>query len=90
MDTGQVPEFELHDVTVKLAIMYEKILEYLKLQLSAKCDHLRVTNPQNPRTMAKQILVCKAALVALLYKDGWTITLPTSNFYLLRENNKPK
>lgn len=31
MDAGQVPEFELHNVTAKQAIMYEKPLEYSKL-----------------------------------------------------------
>lgn len=45
IDTGQIPEFELQNVIARLAMMYKRILEYLKLQLSAKCDRLRATNP---------------------------------------------
>lgn len=48
-------------------MIYERILEYLKLQLFAKYDHLRITNPRNPRTMAKQVLVYEIAL------DGFAI-----------------
>ncbi len=67
MDAGQVTEFELHDVTTRLAMIYERILEYSKLQLSAKHDRLRETNPRNPKTMAEQALACEAAL------DGFAI-----------------
>ncbi len=67
MDTGQVPEFELYDVTARLAMMYERTLEYSELQLSAKRDRLRATNPRNLRIMAKQALACEAAL------DGFAI-----------------
>lgn len=62
IDVGQVPEFESQHVTAKLAIMYERTLEYLDLQLFAKRDRLCATNPQNPKTIAKQALVCKLAL----------------------------
>lgn len=62
VDTGQVPEFELHDVTARQAIMYEKTLEYSKLQLSAKCARLRITTPQNLKTTAEQVLAYEKAL----------------------------
>ena len=67
MVAGQVPEFELYGVTAKLAMMYERTLEYSELQLSAERDRLRVINPRNPKTMAKQALACTAAL------DGFAI-----------------
>lgn len=38
IDVCYVSEFELHDVTAILAMIYKKILEYLELQFSAKCD----------------------------------------------------
>ena len=62
MDTGQVPDFELHDMTTRLAMIYEKTLEYSELQISAECNCLRVTNPQNPRTIAEQTLAYEKAL----------------------------
>ncbi len=62
MDAGQLPDFELHDITTRLAIMYERTLEYSEYQLSAKCNRLRTIKPQNPRTMAKQALACEEAL----------------------------
>ena len=52
MDAGQVPDFELDDMTARLAMMYERTLEYSELQISAKRNCLRATNPQNPRTIA--------------------------------------
>ena len=61
-DAGQVPDFELHDVTAKIAMMYESTLEYSKLQISAEHNRLRATNPQNPRTIAVQALACEEAL----------------------------
>lgn len=62
IDVSQVPEFELYDMTAKLTMMYKETLEYLELQLSAERDHLYATNPQNPKTIAKQVLACSAAL----------------------------
>ncbi len=67
MDAGQVPKFELHDVTARLAMMYERTLKYSELQLSAEHDRLRATNSRNPRTMAEQALAYEAAL------DGFAI-----------------
>ncbi|WP_375449210.1 C-terminal helicase domain-containing protein [uncultured Nostoc sp.] len=61
-DAGQVPDFELHDVTARLAMMYKRTLEYSKLQISAERNRLRATNPRNPRTIAKQALACEKAL----------------------------
>ncbi len=67
MDASQVPEFELHDMIVKLAMIYERTLEYSELQFSAERDRLYVTNPWNARTMSKQALTYEAAL------DGFAI-----------------
>lgn len=53
IDAGQVSHFKLHNVTARVAIMYERILEYLKCQLFAKHDYLHITNPRNQRTMAE-------------------------------------
>ena len=44
MDADQIPDFELHNMTAWLVMIYEKILEYSKCQLSAKCDRLRTIN----------------------------------------------
>ena len=62
IDAGQVPDFELNDMITRLAMMYEKTLEYSEPQISAKHNCLRVTNPQNPRTIAEQTLAYKKAL----------------------------
>ena len=62
IDTSQVSDFELHDMTARLAMMYEKTLEYSKLQISAKRNCLRTTNPQNPRIIAEQALAYEEAL----------------------------
>ncbi len=62
IDAGQVPQFELYNVTARLAMMYEKALEYSELQFFAKLDRLHVTNLRNLRTMAKQAIACEAAL----------------------------
>ncbi len=62
IDAGQEPEFELHNVTARLAMMYEMTLEYSELQLSAEYNCLRATNPRIPKTMAKQALICETAL----------------------------
>ncbi len=62
MDAGQIPEFELHDVTTRLAMIYERTLEYSELQLSAERDRLCTTNSRNPRTMAEQALTYKVTL----------------------------
>ena len=61
-DAGKVPDFELHDMTARLAMMYERTLEYSKLQISAERNRLHATDSQNPRTIAKQVLVCEEAL----------------------------
>ncbi len=45
IDIGQVPKFELHDVTVRLAMIYKRTLEYSELQLSIEHDRLRTINP---------------------------------------------
>ncbi len=45
IDIGQVLDFELHDVTARLAIMYERTLEYSERQLSIERDHLRTIKP---------------------------------------------
>ena len=44
-DAGQVPDFELYDVIARLAMMYERILKYSKLQISTECNRLHKTNP---------------------------------------------
>lgn len=62
MNAGQVPEFELYNMTTRLAIIYKKTLEYSELQLSAECDHLHATNSQNPKIMAEQALAYKSTL----------------------------
>ena len=61
-DVGQISDFELHDMIAKLAIMYERTLEYSELQISAECNRLRATNSWNPRTIAEQ---------ALAYEEAW-------------------
>ena len=61
-DAGQVPDFDLHNVTTRLAMMYERTLEYSNLQISAERNRLRATNPRNPRTIAEQALACEKAL----------------------------
>ena len=61
-DAGQVPDFELHDVTARLAMMYERTLEYSELQISAKRNRLHTTNPQNSKTIAKQAPAYEEAL----------------------------
>ena len=61
-DAGQVSDFELHDMTTGLAMMYERTLEYSELQISAKRNCLRATNPQKPRTIAEQILAYEKTL----------------------------
>ena len=53
IDAGQVSDFELYDVIAKLAMIYEKILEYSKLQFSTKHDRLHTINSQNLRIIAK-------------------------------------
>ncbi len=67
MDAGQVLEFELHDMTARLARIYKRTLEFSELQLSAERDRLHITNPRNLRTMVKQALAYEAAL------DGFAI-----------------
>lgn len=49
-------------MTVKLAIMYKITLEYLKCQLFAKYDRLRITNSQNPRTIVKKAFAYEEVL----------------------------
>ena len=61
-DAGQVPDFELHDMTARLAMMYERTLEYSKLQISTERNYLRATNPQNPRTITEEALTYEEAL----------------------------
>lgn len=56
MNTSKVPDFELYDVTTRLAMMYKRILKYSKRQLFIKRKCLHTTNPRNLRTMAKQAL----------------------------------
>ena len=67
MNTGQLLEFELDNVTAKLAMMYKRILKYSKLQLSAKRNCLYSINPQNAKIIAKQALAYKVVL------DGFAI-----------------
>lgn len=62
MVAGQVSEFELHDMTTKLAIIYKRMLEYLELQLFAEHDRLRVINLQNLKIIVKQALAYEAVL----------------------------
>lgn len=62
MVAGQVPEFELHSMTAKQAMIFEKMLEYSELLLSPDRERLCTTNPQNQKSIAEQILVCQAAL----------------------------
>lgn len=44
INTSQVPEFDLHNIPARPAIMYERTLKYLKLQFSAKRDYLCIIN----------------------------------------------
>lgn len=53
MVASQIPEFELHGVTAKLAMIYERTLECSELCLSAECDQLCAINPQNQKTIAR-------------------------------------
>lgn len=48
-------------MTAKLAMIYERMFQYLELQLSIEHNTLCVINPQNSKTMVKQVLVCKTA-----------------------------
>ena len=43
-EASQVPDFELYNVSARLAMMYERILEYSKLQISVKHNSLHTTN----------------------------------------------
>lgn len=43
-------------------MIYEKILKYLKLQLSVQCVRLHITNSQISKIIAKQALVYKKVL----------------------------
>lgn len=52
INAGQISEFNLHGVTVKQAIIYEKMLEYSELELFAKCDYLYTINPPNLKIIA--------------------------------------
>ena len=61
-DANKISGFELHDMTAKLAMIYKKILNYSELQHFAKCDHLHATNPQNPKTITKQIFIWEEVL----------------------------
>lgn len=55
--------FELHNITAKLAIIYEKILKYFKIQLFAKRKHLYIINQtKNLKMIFKQALACEIAL----------------------------
>ena len=62
MDAGQVTDFELHDMTTRLVMMYERTLQYSELQISAKRNCLQTTNPQNTRTIVEQTLAYEKAL----------------------------
>lgn len=62
----QVLKFELYSIIAKLVIMYKRMLEYFKHQLSAEYKQLYAPNPKNWRTIAKQILVSKVALDILI------------------------
>lgn len=42
--------------------MYEKILEYLKLQFFAKYDRLCITNLRNLKIIVEQVFACEKAL----------------------------
>ncbi|WP_375449376.1 hypothetical protein [uncultured Nostoc sp.] len=68
VDAGQIPAFELHDVTAKMGMRYEKTLEYSELQLSVERQRLLAPNlPKNPRTMVELADACEAAF------DGFAI-----------------
>lgn len=63
LNISQVPMFELHNITAKLAIIYEKILKYSKIQLFAKCKHSYTINQiKNLKMLFKQALECEIAL----------------------------
>lgn len=57
----QIPEFELYNITTKLAIIYKKILDYSKLELFIEQNYLYLTNIQNLKIIAKQPFICKVA-----------------------------
>lgn len=66
IDISQVLEFEFNNMIAKLVMIYKRILEYLELQLFIKHDYLHIINLQNPKTMAKQVLIYKIALVGFV------------------------
>lgn len=43
VNTGKSTKFILYKLIIRQFMMYENFLEYLDLQLSAKCDHLYIT-----------------------------------------------
>lgn len=47
MNINQVRDFKLYDITIRLVIIYKRILEYSKLQLFVGHDCLYIINLQN-------------------------------------------
>ena len=59
MNVNQIRDFKLYDITIRLAIMYKRILEYLQLQLFVRHDHLHIINLQNLKILTRQVLIYK-------------------------------
>lgn len=63
VEVGQVPEFNICDMTARMGIMYKSTVEYADLLLSTKRNRLfAATLVRNPRTAAKLTIKCKTAL----------------------------
>lgn len=60
---GQVPEFNTCDVTTKIRMMYEHIVEYADLLLFTESNRLFTTSlVRNLRTITKLSIKCKTTL----------------------------
>lgn len=62
INIGKIPDFELHNVIVRLAMIYKMTLEYSKCQLFTECNYICITNPRNLKTMTKKTLIYEKAL----------------------------
>ncbi len=60
--TRQVSDFEAHDITAKLGIIYARTMEYPNLFFFNECKRLLAVNPRGPQTIVDQTCACKKAL----------------------------
>ena len=58
-------------MTARLRIMYKRTLEYSELQISAKHNRLRATNPRNLKTIVEQALAYEKALDSFV-RQRWS------------------